>query len=1166
MSLPSFSVRRPVTVLMFYIGVLLLGTISWTKLPQELFPPITYPQLSVISRYENAAPEEVESLITKIVEEAVGTAQNSRRVSSISREGISIVTVEFNWGTNMDVASLNVREKIDLIKERLPRDAKEPVVVKYNPFELPVMILSVSGEVAPNELLEISRRVIKDEIEKLEGVASANISGGLEREIAIDVNSARLESAGVPLTDVVESISNANLNFPAGTIKESFYEFLIRTIGEFEKIHEIDDIVVKVSDPESRKKQEEVFRKAQGLPPLHPQELGRPIRIKDIATVRDTLKERTSFSRFNGDENVSIAIQKQAQANTIAVAKKIKKVVLSLRPILARRGITMEVVYDKSTFIRDAIEGLRNESLQGGLLAFIILFFFLGDIWSALIIATLIPISIWATFSLIYFNHLTINLMSLGGLALGVGMMVDTGIVVTENIFQHRNEGKTPKEAAIHGTEEVASAIVGSILTTVAVFLPLVWVIGIAGQLFRELALTVTYSLVVSLVVALTLMPALAGWIRRQKPVAQGTNLMTKGALGRIVPRLLTKLEEMYERVLRHVLVHRKTVIFATLLFFLLSLFLLGLRDREFLPKVDQGQFIMKMDLKAGTRLDVTNRIATEIEELLFTLPELQNVTISVGSSRESSQGEEIETLGSHQAQFVVNLKDERERSTTDIITSLKDTLPRLDLLEQARIEYVAQGTVFASAIEQGEPIVVEVKGHDLLTLEKLSQEMQNALTQIPGTFGVKTSQSEPSPETKVHVLKDRAALHNLSVTTIAQTAQIAVKGLVATKFKEGGREVDVRVRLRSEDRKSFEKLRRIPVQTPLKQIVPISDVAYFSKGLGPSEIKRLEQSRVILVAANFANRSLNAVLKDVQQAIDHLEIPAGFSVRLAGEKERVKESFTSLQFALILSILLVYMVMAAEFESLWKPFIIFFTLPMSLIGVAFGLLFMGLSLNTLVLLGIILLGGIVVNNGIVMIEYVNFLHLQGMPLEDALVEGGKRRLRPILMTSLTTIFGLLPLALGLGKGAELRSPMALTVMAGLMTSTFLTLAVLPAIFLSGEHLLARFKLSTKHLPWLHFLHQSAAATLAVATGSPVVESKPSPPMKEHRTLSRRQEQALMYIRQVGRLTRKEYAEHFHVSIPTAARDLKELVEKGYVRGVGPLGPGRWYEPTPASP
>ncbi|MFH1857585.1 MAG: efflux RND transporter permease subunit, partial [Candidatus Omnitrophota bacterium] len=770
-------------------------------------------------------------------------------------------------------------------------------------------------------------------------------------------------------------------------------------------------------------------------------------------------------------------------------------------------------------------------------------------------------------------------------LALGIGMLVDAGIVVIENIFQYRQKGKTPREAAVLGTEEVASAIIGSVLTTVAVFLPLVFVVGIAGQLFRELALTVTYSLLASLVIALTLMPALASWIRaktiRSEPDQETQQdaedaLVHRGLLARIMTSLLDRLLRIYEVFLRHFLTRRRFYIVLTLVLFCASIVLFTKMDREFLPKVDQGQFIVKMDLKAGTRLDVTNRIAQEIESLLFALPELENVTASAGSTSESSGGEQIETLGSHQAQFVVNLKEKRTRSTTEIVTYLKNVISRMDL-EEARIEYILQGSVFASAIEQGEPIVVKVKGHDLLVLERLSQQMQRSLASIPGVFGVKTSQGEPSPETKVHVIKDRAALHNLSVTQIAQTAQIAVKGVVATKFKEGGREIDVRVRLRPEDRKNAEKLRRIPVQTPSKQIIPISDVAYFTKGLGPSEIKRIEQSRVIFVSANFSGRNFSAVTRDVQMAIDRMNVPTGYSVLLTGEQERMKESFNSLRFALILALLLVYMIMAAEFESLWQPFIIFFTVPMGIIGVVLWLFVLRVSLNVLVLLGLILLGGIVVNNGIVLVEYINLMRKGGLELEEALVEAGKRRLRPILMTSMTTIVGLLPLAIGMGKGSELRSPMALTVIAGLTTSTFLTLGVLPALFMSGEHFLLRMRELLKCIPAIRYFQKEAVPALAVAAAPvekevlpppetavqvlrmPVLPEKPEPQLPR---FSRRQEEALAYLRQVGRLTRKEYAQHFHVSIPTASRDLKELVDQGYLRGVGPLGPGRWYELT----
>ena len=1173
MGLPAFSIRRPVTILMVYAGILLLGTISWFRLPQELFPPITYPQLSVVTRYENAAPEEIESLITKIVEEAVGTAQNSRRVSSLSREGLSLVTVEFNWGTNMDIASLNVREKIDLIKERLPRDAKEPIVVKYNPFELPVMVLSVTGDVPPNELLEITRKVIKDEIEKLEGVAAANISGGLEREIQVEINEAKLEASKIPLTDVVRAIANANLNFPAGTIKESFYEFLIRTIGEFQKVSEIENIVVKVAEPPSQKEPEEVMRKARGLEPLNAAEMGRSIRIKDIAAVRNTLKERASFSRFNGTENVTISVQKQALANTIKVASSVRKVLHNLGPTLSRRGVAVDIVSDNSRFIEESIQGLVSDSIEGSFLALLVLFLFLGDFWSSLLITSLIPIAVWMTFAMMFFFNLSVNLMSLFGLALGVGMLVDVGVVVIENIYQHRQAGEPPKEATVNGTEEVMSALWGSQLTSIAVFLPLVFVIGIAGQLFKELALTISFSQIAALFVAITLIPVFAGRMRPSagNPFArQEEEVDQTGGIPRILQRwtvwFTRFLEKVYEATLRRVLANRGFYLSLTLALFVASMALLLTRDKEFMPSLDQGQFIIKLDLPAGTKLTVTDRVAREAESLMIDLPELENVTAQVGSNPEVTS-EKVETLGSHQVQLVVNLKKERHRSVNEILASVKASMEVLDL-EGAKVEYIIPGSIFASGLELGEAVALEVRGHDLQTLESLANQLVRSLSSLEGFYGVKTSQSEPSPETKVQVVKDRAALHNLSVTTIAQMAQIAIKGAVATKFKEGGREIDVRVRLREEDRRDFSKLRRIPIQTPLNQVVPLSEVAYVIQGKGPSEIRRLEQQRVIFVTANLTNRSFSSAAKEIQVVVGRLKVPPSYSVILVGEQERLRESFPSLIFALVLAIVLVYMIMAAEFESLWQPFIIMFTVPLAVIGVAFSLLLSGTTLNTMVLVGINLLGGVVVNNAIVLFEFLNpLMREKGMAVEEAFVEAGKRRLRPILMTALTSIAGVLPLAFSSGKGGEIRRPMAITMMGGMMLSTILTLVVIPALYISFQEWFGRARdMLAFFLPAFRRV-EAVPAVIApsvsvVSPGMAPTVTMPAPLLPPISLFNSRQEEALAYVKRVGYITRKEYAEQFRVSIPTAARDLRDLIEKGYLRGVGPLGPGRRYEPT----
>lgn len=1192
MKLPDISVRRPVTTIMVFLGVLLLGFISWTRLPQELFPPINYPQITVATTYEGAAPEEIETLVTKIIEEAVGTVNNVKRISSTSREGLSLVMAEFNWGTDMDFAALDVREKIDLIKERLPRESEEPIVMKFNPFDLPIMTLSVTGEKSPLELREISRRIIKDEIEKIEGVAQAEISGGKQREILVEIDQGRLQASGISLINVVDFLKAANLNYPAGTIKEAFYEYLVRTMGEFKEVKEIPEITTGVDEerPELR-----------GLSPEALEELKkeekpkrRLIFLKDIARVEDTTKERTSISRYNGEENVSLSIKKQSGANTLRVASRVRRTVEKLIQELPK-GVKIDIVYDSSFVVKEAISGVRDAALFGGVLAFFILFFFLRNVRSSLIVTVAIPISILATFSLMFFGKISLNMMSLGGLALGVGMLVDNAVVVIESIF--RAKGKSPKDTAIKGANEVTNAIIASTLTTICVFLPMVFVVGITGQLFKELAFTVTFSLVASLLVALSLIPVLAA---RSKKKLEFSARDKSASDEKAQNQKRYSLREQYPILLSRLLKYKGFILLITLVVFLLSLGLFLVQKREFLPRVDQKQFIIKVDLSPGARIEVTDSVVKRIEKIMFDIEEIKDVSVTIGSSRDKTSGEKLETMGSHQAQILVNLKKKLDgrktavrRSTAEVIQYLKGRLKEEEL-EGAEIEYIAQESVFPrSVFGEGTPLVIEVKGPELATLEDISRQIQNAISPIKGIYGIKSSFIPPSPETKVNILKDEASFYNLSTRDIALTAQIGIQGYVATKFKEEGKEIDVRVRLRKEDRRDFNKLRNILIRSPLGMNIPLSQVAYITQGLGPSEIKRLDQQRTILISANIFGRSLNEVVKDVNAVINKVQ-HYGYTVSLGGESQKMKESFKSLRFALILAILGVYMIMAAQFESLWQPFIIIFTLPLSLIGVSFGLALTQTPLSVVVLLGLIMLGGIVVNNGIVLVDYINLLRSRGLGVYEAVITASRVRLRPILMTALTTILGLFPLALGIGVGAELRTPLAITVIGGLTSATFLTLIVIPAIYLGVEALFERLRRLRVLSPAAeHHAAPAAPAPPSFSTPTPmvkpevspgrsplaptsvspepkpkVVESSPAaegePSTKaekvERADLNKRQSRAIDYLDENRRITRKDYAILFSVSVPTAARDLKELVDKGLIVAKGPLGPGRYYE------
>ncbi len=1205
MSIPYFSIRRPVTITMIFIGVVLLGWISWTKLPRELFPAITYPQITVVSRHEHAAPEEIETLITRIIEEATGTVSNIRRISSISKEGISKVFLEFVWGTNMDFASLDVREKIDLIKARLPLGAGDPIVMKHNPFEMPILILSVTGEISPLALREICRKIIKTEIEKVPGVASANITGGRQREILVELDQGRLAATNTSILEVVSSLREANFTFPAGTIKESFYEYLIRTMGRFEHTDEIKDTVVnviRINPPETRfewhLEQQEQFVNVEK----------RAILISDVGSVSDTLKEQTSISRHNGRENVSIAIQRQSGANALMVATRVRTVLGKLEESgRLPQGVSMDIVYDQSEFIRNSINGVRDAAIGGGILAFFVLLFFLKNVKSSIIVTCSIPISIMAAFSLMYFRNISINMMSLGGLALGVGMLVDNAIVVIENIFRHRQSGKHFKKCVSDGASEVSNAVTASTLTTICVFLPLIFVIGIAGQLFKELAFTVTFSLLASLGVALSLIPRLVatGKEKLQKnelnPVRKDFSNGVKKERNYILTEdreEFKKMRNFYTRVLANFLSYKFVGLGVIVLIFIFSIGLLFELDRELLPKIDQREFIINVTLPTGARLDVTDSIVKRIEKNLFELNDVEGVSVVVGSVREGAIEGIVETLGSHQARLIVSLKEMSRRNpeyrtSQEVIRSLEQKLLK-ENLKNAHIEFILQESVFKTAFQGAKPVIVEIKGENLNILRNLAEEVEDRLVRIAGIHGITSSLTPPQPELRVHPIKDRAAFYNLSVNDIAFASQVAIKGHVATRFKEEGREYPIRVKLRERDRNNMARLRRILIHSPHLNInVPLAEVAYFNMGTGPSQIERLNQERVVTVSANIFKRAFNDVAEDVETFIANMNIPRGYLVNMGGEREEMQESFNSLRFALILAIVLVYMIMAAQFESLWQPFVIMFTVPLSMIGVACFLYITGTSLNVIVILGVIMLGGIVVNNGIVLIDNVNLLRRkEGLDAYNAVINAGKNRLRPILMTATTTVLGLTPLALGFGDGAELRAPMAIAVIGGLISSTFLTLVVIPALYIIADGMIesASMKGFSLSIPSVSEIKEKIKISLKKPAFQKTVEIQKTAEIQETKSLklseqikakpeliepkpnrinlefklpqdiNSRQRKAIAYILENNKLTRKQYTQLFKVSIATAARDLKELLDRKLVCAEGPLGPGRWYE------
>jgi len=1122
MKTTSFCVRRSITTLMFFLGILLLGAISWYFLPQELFPPLTYPVITVLTTYEGASPYEIESLITRPIEEVVGTINRVKSISSISKEGTSIVMVEFDWGTNMDFASLEVREKIDLKKASLPREAKEPLVMKYNPFQTPTMRINLTGDISPLKLRKLTEKTLKEDLEKIEGVGCIEVVGGAKREILVEVDEARLRAASLSILDIYNSLKNANLNYPAGRIEKAFFEFLLRTIGEFKTVKEIEKLPIKAEYPISEIRQ--LVLEKEGEKETTAPETERLVFLKDVANVKDTTKEKESISRYQGKECVTLLVRKQSQANTVKLSKKIREKLKKIKKLLPQ-GVNVKIVYDEAEFIKKALSSVKNAALSGGILAFLVILFFLRNLWFSTAIIISIPLCILTVFILMYLSKMSLNIISLGGLALGVGMMVDNAIVVLESIFV--NPLSDLRKRIVEGTKEVGAAIVGSTLTTICVFLPMIFVVGIAGQLFKQLSFAVIFSLLASLMTAITLLPTLIFIKKAIPPQRKEISL------------------NFWQKIFSFFFKHKIIVLISVFALFLVSIKIFMNLDKEFLPKADYHAFTIKVDAPAGTPLEETDRICREIEVKILKIPEIEEVSVNIGSSSEKPEEKAIQSQGLNQAQIFVKLNP--RVSTKKLIKELREKLKYLKD-KGITLNFLAQESFLKEIFAQEAPFILEIKGAKIDKLKKIGKILYEKLEKLPFLYNLKLDIPPSRPEIKTEVLKDKALLYSINTQIIADTLETSIKGRVPTRFKEKGEEYDIRVRLRKEDRDDIEKLKRLLIHgifQDKKINVPLMEVANIKKGLGPIEIKRKNAQRCILLSASIYKKPLSKVIEEVNKIIQKIKLPKGYEISISGEGKKMAESFNSLRFALLLSLILVFMLLASEFESLWQPFIIFITVPLSLIGVSSILFFTHTPLNVVSFLGLIMLGGIVVNNGIVLVDYINFLRREKKikDLIEVLKIASTRRIRPILMTSLTTILGLLPLSLGIGE-AQLMQSLGIVTIGGLLSSTFLTPVVLPIIYYYFEKAFA-------------FLRKSKTSE----KGKIISETeKVSQEKKETKSLlNSRQQKLLVYLKEHKKITRAQYIKAFNVSTSTAARDLKKLLDLGLIEAKGPLGPGREY-------
>lgn len=1072
MSIPRTSTERPVAVWMLFLAIVLLGGISYARLPIDLLPDVSYPRLVIYTLYEEVAPAEVERRITEPIEGAAAAVPGVERVTSTSRYGLSLVTLRFAWGTDMDFAMLNVRERMDNVRESLPESVSRPTILRVDPESDPVMTLSVSGGEDLWQTKELSETVFRRRLEQLDGIAQAAVTGGLDREIRVEVEPRLLDSYSLTIEQISTALDRANVSAPGGTILQGRYRYPLRTLGEFQTVEEIGDVVIARQMVET------------GV---------RVVRLSDVGRVVDGFAEREAIARYAGSESVGILVFKESGANTVTVAESVQDVIAELANEYP--SMRIDIADDQAGFIADSISNVVQALVFGGLLAFLVLFLFLRDSRYPFAIALAIPISVVGTFALMEAAGVSLNIMSLGGLALGVGMLVDNSIVVLENIFRHREElGKGALQAAAAGAEEVQSAITASTLTTISVFGPIIYVEGVAGELFKDLSLAVAFSLLASLLVALTLLPSLAarfaggrgaqasysevvspghpprGIARVVRLVGQVLTAPFRGVawLVRLTPDLVrfwfagfsavvgatarpllnafdrgfARFAAFYHDALEWSLDRAWLVLTVSVGALALTLSLASGLPRDLLPDVDQGAFGVSLELAEGTSLVTTDEAAQLIESALLADPDVDAVFSSVGRDvRAYAEGEGA--TGLHTAVFQVRM---REGATSREVAIRARALGAQFPAGALSVE-TGQATALGSMLGSSEAdIAVRVRGEDLDQVYAMAERIAGLVTSVSAVGNVRIGTERGQPQIQVEIDRAACASYGIAPGLVAATVDRAMRGDVATEFVDFDRKIDVVVRYPEDRRYSRETLEGIRVSgVPIRELVTIRDA------VGPSEVHREDQARVIPVYADVVDGGLDQAIADVDAVLTSLPISPDVRWDVGGENEEMRRSFRDLAFAFGLALILVYMILAAQFESFVHPLTILISVPLALVGAVAALVISGQGLNTMSLIGAVILVGIVVNDAIVKVDFINQARRSGRSLRDAIVEAGRVRLRPIVMTTVTTVLGLLPMALGIGRGSDLRAPLAIAVIGGLLVATALTLIVVPVVYQTVE-------------------------------------------------------------------------------------------------------------------
>jgi HAE1 family hydrophobic/amphiphilic exporter-1 len=1025
MSIAQGPVHRPILTTVIFFVVIILGIVSFHRLSIDLMPEITYPTISVVTTYGNVGPQEIEESITRPIEEALAAVQGVEEITSSSSEGQSQVRVAFTWGTDLDVAANDIRDRIDRVLGRLPEDITRPMIRKFDLSAFPIMFLSASGNLNPLDLRRIVEDQVKYRLERVPGVASVDIRGGLNREIHVNLRSDQLKALGISTNAVIAALQNENRNVPAGLYDKGNLEVLVRTQGEYRNLDEIRNTVITTR-------------------------AGAPIRISDVANVEDSWEEIRQIVRIDGKPGLRISISKQSGANTVNVAEGVRAEMASINRDIPQ--LKLVPIVDTSVYIKNSISNMGNAVLIGGLLAIFILFLFLRNVASTLIISTAIPISIIATFGLMYFSGFTLNIITFGGLALGIGMLVDNAIVVLENIYRHRESGEDNIKSALIGTSEVWSAIMASTLTTIVVFFPVVFIRGMSGIMFRQMAMVVSFSLLCSLVVALTLIPMLASRFMRFQPAEHYRNENRLHRIYAFSEETFRRVEQRYSSLLQLALSRKKTVLISAVVLFAVSIATVRLIGVELMPATDEGEVRVNIEMAVGTKLEIMDQTTRAVEDIVRAqVPEAVSIMSNIGGGGWGA-------AGGHTAEVRVTLVpiNKRHRSSERIANDLRRALaglPGVTIRTRA-----GQGLfVLRMGAQTESGVDIEIRGYDLATAQALAQRVNDVVAKIPGITDTQISREEGNPEQIIRINREKAADLGLGVSRIGDALQTAIGGTLASYFREGGKQYNILVRLSEKDRKSLDSILDLTVVNSRGEPVILRNVVDAVQEEGPVRIERKDQERIITIEANYTGRDMGSVIRDIRRELRTVPVPKDFVILFGGDYEEQQKAFRELLFGFILAIVLVYLVMAGQFESWRDPFVVLFSIPMALIGITVTMLLTGTIFSLQAFIGCIMLAGIVVNNAILLVDYTNQLRrYHGMGLVEAIRLSGSRRLRPILMTTLTTVLGLLPLAIGLGEGGETQAPLARVVIGGLLSSTLITLVLVPVVYAIFEQRLRR--------------------------------------------------------------------------------------------------------------